>query len=191
MRGGMRYTALAVVDLSLYGGTYYKAWSGSAKTSRNKWLHQSDTKIIETDIDTYMSYYDRSIVPNKMREIFKKQIYDYSKIYGNNVHFFLAQDKNTNQPLSGFCCVDDFEANQSLHLVAFRSEKNIPRYVGIGLINYWMEHLQRVGIRYANLGVVWQKGDPKSWIGYSDFKMHFSPKIYRYENPLFKIRWNK
>jgi hypothetical protein len=184
---GIKYTALAVADLNLNECLYYKNWSSSSKTSRNKWLSQTDYNIVETDVVAYMAHYDASIVPLKMRNVFKKQIYDYIEVYKSDVHFFLAIEVKTEKVLSGFCCVDDFESNQSLHLVGFRSVADIPRYIGIGIIDYWMKHLQKIGIRYANLGVVWQKGDPKDWIGYSNFKMHFSPAIFRFEKPLFKL----
>lgn len=190
MRAGIRYTSLAVKNINQNNGLYYKDWSSSAKTSRNKWLGQSEYKIVETDVVRYMMHYDTSIVPAKMRQIFKKQIYDFIKIYKTDVHFFLAQETTSGKIISGFCCVDDFDSDQSLHLVGFRSIAKIPRHVGIGIIDHWMTHLQKIGIKYANLGVVYQKGDPKEWIGYSNFKLHFNPVIYRFEKPLFKITWN-
>ena len=80
MFGNVRYTALAVVDLKSVGVKYFESWSGSAKTSRSKWLAQRKYKLTVTDMETYIVHYGHSTVSEKLRNVFTKQIRDYKSV---------------------------------------------------------------------------------------------------------------
>jgi hypothetical protein len=44
-----------------------------------------------------------------------------------------------------------------------------------------------LGLRVLDFGVFWAPGDPKSWMGFSQFKAQFNIHFIRY--PLALARW--
>jgi hypothetical protein len=186
LRVGVAIQRTGFVDLK--DGVNPGLWTNHAQRHLKKWLKSQDEwEIFEPTLEEFITAYRKSpkdiILKLMFIDILKKEI----KAHKKNVRMFCGRKKETGEIEAGFVALDIPEVKQSLHLISFlhNSAKDSP--LGYGLINYWFNSIIEKGFRFADFGIFWKKGDPRSWRGYSRFKSQFGTQFVDYPKPL--VRW--
>ncbi len=166
---------------------YWSDWTDHAKRHRKKWLKDESYEIVEVPLEEFGKAYHASGKLPSMRKDFIKLLIRRIKTHGDDVHLFVARNKQTKQIISGLAVCDLPDVSCSMHLVAFLHPKFEKTSAGVGLIDHWYKHCQTVGIRFPHFGLIWAPGDPRSWKGYSKFKRNFNLFVLKYPLPLIRF----
>lgn len=168
---------------------YFKQWSNTFKTYYYRFLRQQDYKIIEVDCEEYCLQYKHyakegiSVNRNTTQARFLSLPSE-----SNKTHFYFLLHQG--EIMSGVAIVDCFSVKQSYYLSAFTRRDRAPKESGLWLCNYWMKESGKRGLLFANLGIVWTKGQPKEWKGFSDFKMKFNPQLLVLKRELIRFTFS-
>lgn len=168
---------------------YFKNWNETTRRYRNRWNKQVELGSVfikKVSKDEYLEEYKYGVLPKIQKQFFINKTENFAKIYGKDLEFLLAYDLSGNC-LGGLSYVYDFLTSQSVHFTAFVTKLGDVTPAGVGLIDFWVRECIDRKIPFATLGIVWSKGQPNSWKGYSDFKLHFKPKIFSYKNVYVKF----
>ena len=185
-----RRSTTAFIDMEKQGAEYWLSWSQHARRYRKKWLAQKTLVIEVITKEDFVEAYNKSTLKVSLRELFSKSIHRHSAVYGTDVSFLVVKERATREILAGLMAVDDCSTNRTFHPVAFIVETAKKTEASLGLMDYWIKETHKKKIRFLDLGIVWMPGDPSSWKGYSQFKMHFHPRLIRYPAPLIRFFWN-
>ena len=186
-----RRSTTAFIDLEEQGDEYWLHWSQHARRYRKKWLSQKELVIEVVTKEEFLEAYQKSTLKATLRGLFSKSIHRYSEVYGTDVSFLVVKERESQKILAGLMAVDDLGTNRTFHPVAFIVPAAKKTEASLGLMDYWIQETRKKGIRFLDLGIVWMPGDPPSWKGYSQFKMHFHPKLIQYPAPLIRFFWNR
>jgi hypothetical protein len=168
---------------------YKKKWSESAKRVLRKWQLQERYTIAEISLDTYLAVYKNSTVVPFIKQTYSKLLPVYSENYESDLVCYGVIDTTTGQCIAGLATVYEKETDQSKHISAFLLPEAYKTDAGTALIEHWVQETKARDLSYANFGIVWKKGDPNSWKGYSNFKLHFGLTRVIHQAPLTKILW--
>jgi hypothetical protein len=187
----VRKSTTALIDLEAQGEDYWSNWSQHARRYRKQWLAQGESVIEVVSKEQFIDAYSQSTLKPSLRAFFTKSIHRYSNVYGTDVSFLVVKERSADEIIAGLMAVYDFDANRTFHPVAFITLAAKKTTASLGLIDYWVRETKQKGIRFLDLGIVWMPGDPPSWKGYSQFKMHFHPRLIRYPAPFLRFFWNR
>ena len=185
MMKGFKLAPCALVDLS--EEEYWKEWTKTLRQYRTKWETQDEYEIKKVDRDEFAHWYRMLGRPRSLVRAAVEALDSHIKESENNVGMFMLKHTASGDVVAGIATIDARDVGQSYYLMAFLDKKNAPRAAGLWLISNWMTLCKEKGIRFANLGVVWEPGESKGWKGFTEFKMHFHPIIMEYQKPLFRL----
>jgi hypothetical protein len=168
---------------------YKKKWSESVKRALRRWQSQERYIITEISLDTYLAAYTNSTVIAYIKQTYSKLLPVYSQNYLSDFVCYGVIDTTTGQCIAGLSTVYEKETDQSKHVSAFLLNEAYKTDAGTALMNHWVQETNSQKLSYANFGIVWKKGDPNSWKGYSAFKLHFGLTRVIHQTPLTKILW--
>lgn len=175
----------AIVPLA--SETYWDTWSHGTKNHRTRLYAQSEYQIITSDIDTFLIHFKQHARPRYTVAPCNKMLIRQKKEYGDGMQFFLLQNTVTNIISAGIAVADYPDVGQAYYVASFYAREHIPRQAGVWLLNTWFMECKKKGMLYANLGTIYAPGQPKSWKGFSQFKMNFNPYIITCRKPLVRI----
>lgn len=168
---------------------YFKQWSDTFKTYYYRFLRQQKYVIAEVTCEEYCSYYERYVKKGVSVIRNTSQARKLSLPSENNkTHFYVLL--NQGEVLSGIATVDCFSVKQSYYLSAFTRRDRAPKESGLWLCHQWMKESSSRGILFANFGIVWTRGQPKEWKGFSDFKMKFNPHLLVLQRELVRFTFS-
>ncbi|HCC05981.1 TPA: hypothetical protein DEP94_01300 [Candidatus Nomurabacteria bacterium] len=185
---GFRLSTVVISDL--ISDEYWKSWSETARRYRTKWGTQTDYEINDLDLETFTSYYMKFGLPKETRRLSMEALERRIKLNKDSIRIISLTNKVDKKIVAGMVFIDDKNISQSYYLTAFMDKDTAPAQAGLWLINYWFVKLKENGIRFANFGPIWTRGQPKSWKGFTEFKSHFRPITLKYKRPLFKFILN-
>lgn len=186
----MRELNSGVVDLES-PRDFTSMWSDHAKRQLAKWHKQSEFEIVEMSLEEFtLAYKESKALDVVTRHDFIK-VMEFQKKHGMHIYFYGARNKSSGVVVSGLAVTDYPSLALSTHTIAFTHKKEKNSFAGTALIHHWYTESQKRNLRFLNFGVIWKKGDPKAWIGYSKFKKQFSPYILAFPVPFIKIVWPK
>ncbi len=170
--------------------TYWKEWSSHARRHREKWLREEKYEIVPVQIEEFSEAFHASKkIEWLTRTGFIRVLKFRLKRHPENVRLFAARDKQTQEIIAGLAVIQYPDIRQSIHTVSFIHDKARHTSVGVGLIHHWYEQGIKEGIRYFNFGLVWKKGNPRAWKGYSIFKKQFNLYLVCYPKAVVKFFW--
>ena len=186
------------MDLMMYGfsdigdgNEYWKNWSEHAKRQRKKWLVQLETEweLFTPKPEEFYAAYRKAKKDILLKTMMINYVKKFVKRHGALVYFIAARRKNMpNASIeAGFAFLDIPEARQSLHLASYILESAKESAAGTGMMDYWFGTAVKRGIRFLDFGVYRQKGEPRSWRGFTRFKGQFDVHYMKYPKPL--VRW--
>ncbi len=172
---------------------YKEDWSKHAKRHTKKWEEDNAHSIKKVSFDEFSeSYKDSGKLDWILRTGFMRVLQFHVEKHVEDVTMLLVRNIETGKSVAGLATVDYPDAGQSEHLISFMCREAEGTSVGYGLIDEWYKYAIKKGISFLNFGLVWKKGDPKSWKGYSQFKRQFGLRLVWYPRNYFKITfWNK
>jgi hypothetical protein len=166
-------------------GDYWTPWSDHAKRHRKKWLAQTHLSIEEISFEAFTEAFNASGKLPKARagsiEALRRRVGHEN----HHVRFFGAYYNKRIVAALAVCDLRDISL--SVHCAAFNHPDFEKTSVGTGLIDHWYKHCQKENIRFAYFDIVWSPGDPKGWIGYSNFKKQFRPYLLTSPLPFVKF----
>lgn len=174
----------AIINLSRE--EYWSDWSHSTKNHRARWFTQNEYEIVAVDIDAFIPYFIQYARPASVSHYCVKAMKREYGVYGDNMRFFVLKRKEDGTICAGISVVDFPDISQSYYAFSFYARDKIPRQSGVWLLNYWFMECVKRHITYANLGTVYAPGQPRSWKGFSEFKMYFRPFIVVAQEPLWR-----
>jgi len=183
--GRLKQIGIAKVD----SPRYFRNWSKHAQRHRKKWLNQKEFEISETDFETFKkAYHFSKSVDWFLRIGFLRVIKYHLGRHKEDVHLFCARSKKDGKIIGGLAVVDYPDISQSTHVISFISPFAKNTSVGVGLIDHWHQHALENKLRFLNFGLVWRKGNPRAWKGYSRFKKQFNLYLLVCPRSLIKFR---
>lgn len=166
---------------------YYKHWSSHAQRHRKQWL-KHDWEIATVSMEDYLAAYKYATMDKFLKFLFSNLLRQKVKTHGANVKIVGARPRTPHAPVeAGFVHVDVPEAQQSIHLMSFHTERAKDVSAGTGLMDYWFQYAPTAGIRYLDFGCFWTPGEPNSWKGFSHFKGQFGLQFVDFPRPM--ARW--
>lgn len=167
---------------------YQQNWSNHVRRHQKKWQKQNQYELVEVDGLTFIkAYRDSKVLDFIIREGFVRVIKYHLKTHPENLIFIAAKNKENKKIMAGLAVINYPDISLSTHLISFINHEAKKTSVGVGLIDYWFQLSLQNKIRFLNFGIVWKKGDPRSWQGYSNFKKQFGLHLINYPRPFFKI----
>jgi len=167
---------------------YWQEWSPHAQRHRKKFDKDSDCEIIEIGLDEFCEAYRKCGQPDYVTcRMFIRSLKIVGKYDFLNLHLFAARDKKDSNIFAGLATVGHPDILSSRHYISFIDKNSIHGSAGYGMIDRWHKDCLNRGFKFLDLGIIWKKGDPKSWQGYSNFKKQFNPYIICYPQSLFRI----
>lgn len=167
---------------------YLLRWSQHARRHLRKWKKDEEHFLREVDFFEFEKAY---LVSGKLdlflRTGFMRAVRFHAERHPENLSLFLVRDKKTKKDIAGLATVDYPDISQSHHLASFLCQEAQKTSVGYGLIDNWFLETQKKGIAWLDFGVVWQKGNPVSWKGYSNFKRQFGLHLVSYPRSYLKL----
>lgn len=183
---GANQKGLAIVE----DENYWQKWSGHAKRHRKNYLKDDSYEIIEADPDSFMDAYKKCGKLDAMtRAMFLRGLKINDQHNHDNLHLYAARDIKDKKIFAGLAVVNHPEISLSRHFISFINKGVYNTSAGYGLIDYWHKDCLKKNIKFLNFGIIWEKGDPAAWRGYSQFKKQFNLHIMRQPRSLFKIIW--
>jgi hypothetical protein len=177
----------AIVSLE---GEYWKNWAHGTKAHRNKWTHQTEFEIVRGTVQEFISLFKKYSRPRHTVRACADSILKQKVLHGDKMNFLFLKHIATGEISAGICTIDYPSVNQSYYAYSFYAREYIPRQAGVWLLDAWFQKCLKRGTVYANLGTVYAPGQPKSWKGFSQFKMYFDPLIFTYQPPLCKFTFS-
>jgi len=167
---------------------YWQEWSLRARRQRKKWLEEKNFEMFETDINTFKTAYRGSIKGGLILGIGFLRVLDWQIKHGNKyIHLFVVRRSSDQKIVAGLAVMDYPDVSESCHTISFIKNEVRNTAIGVGMIDYWYGHCLKNNIQFPNFGRVWQKGDPHSWKGFSEFKQNFNIHQIIYDKPYYKI----
>lgn len=151
-------------------------WAANARRLTEQRL-KDPFEILRVSIDEFASSYHQSgYLDPLLRHGFIRVIRDHLKVHPENVAILFF--KKNGSLLGGTVFVDYPDIQSSHYLISFLTSEGRAQSAGYGFIYWWYKHMLEKKLTWADFGIVWQKGDPVSWQGYSEFKRRFNPRVY-------------
>ncbi len=172
--------------------SYFQDWSKHARRHRERWLRDERYEMVLVSLDEYANAYHASKKLDWLtRTGFIRVLKYHVERHSEDVRLIAARDKQTRELVAGLAVIHCPDIQQSFHTTSFICDSVRQTSVGVGLIDYWYSLGIKEGIRFFNYGIVWQKGDPSAWKGYSKFKRQFNLYLIIYPKPLLKFVFSK
>lgn len=171
---------------------YWKEWSHHAQRHRTRFLKDDRFTIQKVDIDAFATaYHSTRKLGWLLRTGFIRVLRHHLERHPKDVHLFGVIEKRTEKIVAGLAVIDYPDISQSFHTIAFIHPSVRHTSVGFGLIDHWYQYAREKGIRCLNFGLVWRKGNPRAWKGYSKFKRQFHLHLICYPQSLVKFVWRE
>lgn len=170
--------------------TYWKEWSSHAKRHREKWLKQDRFEITPVTLEEFsQAFHASKKIDWLTRTGFIRVLTFRHKRHPQNLRLYGVREKQTRLIVAGLAIVQYPDIRQSIHTVSFIHDHVRQTSIGVGLIHHWYEQGIQDGMRYFNFGLVWKKGNPRAWKGYSVFKKQFNLYLICYPKAVWKFLW--
>jgi hypothetical protein len=163
-----------------------RGWSSHARRHLARWRRDPTWSVREIGPDEYLAAYARSTQDLVLRVMFGAILKEKLRTHPGLTRI-LGASRDGRPIEAGFVCVDVPETAESTHLMSFIVPTARDTSAAVGLMDAWFRASRERGFRWADLGLFWQKGDPRDWKGFSRFKAQFGTRYLRYPTPLMRL----
>lgn len=178
------YTLIGRVD-------YFNDWPETTRYYRRKWIKDLLGKkytIERAGLDEYKDAYLQSSVVKKvgLRQIAKLE--RKMKVASEHLDLWVVQRVRDKKIVAGLGVINSPTYHSSNHFSAFMHEDAKKDRVSLALVDHWFKQSIKNNITLLDFGIFWQKGDPNSWKGFSQFKGQFNVTFISLPPRLFKLK---
>jgi hypothetical protein len=167
-------------------GPIDRDWTAHARRHLKRW-RASGWSVREIPLEDYRDAYSGSSQDVILRTMFGSILNGKLKGHQGLARIYGASAAPGGPVEAGFISIDAPETSESLHLMSFIRPAAEASSAGTGLMAHWFDVARERGTKYLDFGIFWQKGDPRSWKGFSRFKSQFGIRFVRYPTPLVRI----
>lgn len=167
-------------------GEFERGWSSHARRHLARWRRDATWAARPITAEEYLAAYAHSTQDLVLRLMFGRILKEKLRTHPGLVRIYGAA-KDGGAIEAGFVCVDVPETEESLHLMSFIRPSARGSSAAVGLMERWYRTSAEQGLRWLDFGLFWQKGDPRSWKGFSRFKAQFGIRYLRYPTPLMRL----
>jgi hypothetical protein len=191
--GGSPRKLLALLYAS--DDSYALSWNKTARYQKNVWekIKGKGFEIKEVDVHNFREAYRKSATWQKLDPVVRVSLMNNSeerKRKGDlRVGYFIFLKNKTDTILGGLSYESSRVCPNSYYTIGFVHSYHEKLPVMTALFVEWIERERKEGVRWFNFGILWKKGDPKSWKGYSEFKKKYGVIEYGLPQSLGKIKW--
>lgn len=143
-------------------------------------VHTFDIEYRKSDTYKHIDPY----VARRLAEMMKKR-----SVCGVEMRFVFLVCKAENSVRAGIAYESSKKAKNTYYTIGFLKNRKERVPLMVGLIHEWLTVSKEAGMKYANFGLMYKEGDPKSWQGFSTFKEKFGVKKVMLPPSLVKIVW--
>lgn len=165
---------------SIVTENYKTKWSETARRDLKK-FQEIQTEIELCSKDSFLLGMKNSVSKRNIQGVAQALV---EQTQDEGVTYWIVKDNN-NEVLGGLAVVD--YDNISHNLTSYITYKGIGLSVGTGLVNTWYQYALINKIKYLNFGYIREQGEPKSWVGFSNFKRKFIDMEIVLSNGYFKF----
>lgn len=166
-----RLEGFAIVD----GKDYTARWSESARRYLRKWKKEYEHTAYQIEpatLEVFLAGYAQGSVRKDIRAMYTSTL-ERKVARGANVDLWIVRHLSSGDIAAGMAFINSPSCKGSYYLCGFVSPSHEHVPAMIGLIDAWYQRAHAQGIRFLHFGRFWQKGDPKDWKGFSQFKAKF------------------
>lgn len=170
---------------------YYMLWSRRTREYRSTWVKNNLNKTHTIELvpyEVFLPVYKQSIVGKKIGSLLLKEIERRIRAATTPIEFWCVKDISRNIFVAGAAVEYSHTCKSVYYISGFYTDKAEKAPLMIGLFSHLFEHAKSEGMYYMDFGIFWQKGEPKAWLGFSDFKSKFGtqfaenpPVVFRFE----------
>jgi len=152
--------------VSLVAENYQEKWSETARRDLKK-FQSAPVEIVVSEENSFLYHLKYSVSDTGVQRVVRSLVKNFEK---EVVKYWIAKEKN-GEVLGGLAIID-YE-NSSYNVASYITKKGISICTGTGLVAQWYQYALENKIKYLNFGHMREKGDPRSWEGFSNFKRKF------------------
>ena len=172
------------------GVDYAQSWSRKAKYERLKWrkLCEDGTyRVEEVSWDEFAALYGRSTVRKQVGSYLIHMFERKWRAHPEHISMWGARNLSTGELVAGLGVINSPTCRGSLYAVGCKvASDESPAMVG--LFDHWFEVSLANRVRFLQLGHFWIPGKPKSWKGFSTFKLKFKPTLVLHPPALYRFQ---
>lgn len=168
---------------------YEKIWAANARRDRKIWIdrHSNSYSIEIVPYQEFKAaYLNATIDPIMKRLLLQSTVYEHTKSNPTKLSLWGVRRKEDGSVVAGMATLDSPTCKGSYNLASFYLYKVRKDLVMTGLVDHWFAESQKKGLRFLQFGSFYQPGDPKSWIGFSNFKSKFGIQYVTRPPTLYK-----
>jgi hypothetical protein len=167
-----RIDGYAVVDHA-----YAERWQKNARRDLRLWQENFLHKSYEIEVlsfDEFCATYAHSTVARKIGlELLRVLERKLALPTAHHIKLWGVRNKNTGAIIAGTAAVYSPSQSASIRECPFILPEARHCFAMTGLMAHWFDHSLREGITLHQFTHFRQKGDPRDWRGFSEFKSHF------------------
>jgi hypothetical protein len=164
---------------------FTKNWSSITKRKLKQFMTDSSLVTVDCTLEEFNTNYIKLTLKPQIANFLNKVVAIKRKRHGERVGYFLVKEGDA--ILGGFAYMDVNEVNCSMMITSFVSKYCTKNYIGVGMVNNWFSLCRQRALRYADFDTFYSYGDPKNWLGFSNFKAQFNTTMYVYPPVQTKI----
>ncbi|MDB5224936.1 MAG: hypothetical protein JWO43_558 [Candidatus Adlerbacteria bacterium] len=190
---GWRYTRIETYS-DITNSQYWKSWSKTTRQARKRWLNDVAGKTHIVRIATYEEYergYTESVVAKRTKGdsiYMARQLEQYTP---DTMTYWIAECMEDKTIKAGIAITSSPSTSNAYYAAAYLHQDSGDYPLMIGLFDEWYKTATAQGYKYLHLGEIWTPGKPKSWKGFSVFKLKFGVICIAYRPVLVRFVWGR
>lgn len=178
--------------LHITGRTQYdEHWSDSARRDKKlfRTRYAQDYRIETASYREFADAYVRGTIKPILKQLLLRGTLEpHVEKNPEQTTLWVARRNADNKIVAGLASLDSPTSSASYYLAGFylKEVKMVPLMTA--LVDTWCSTSQRKGMRFLHFGLFYQRGDPRSWKGYSNFKAKFGIQYVARPPVLYTVR---
>lgn len=181
-------TVYAFVDIR-NKESYVMEWKRTFRNYVHQWKKQTTYLIKKVDSQSFKNMYCQ-FSGAAFSSISAHGLARNASLPNVSASYYVLFEKQNEEAVAGVSTIDFLASGQSYYYAAFTRKDIAPPQAGLWLCNIWAQESSAKGVEYLNLGGIISDSSPRSWKGFSDFKVKFNPKYRILAKDFFRVTFS-
>lgn len=175
---------------------YVATWNKNARHNLRLWKeieHEGRYRLEEVSIEEFAAAYRKSIVSKKIGDELVRVLERKMQMLEVAPHIAIwgVRDTQTGELIAGTGAAYSPTFRTSIRECSFITPAARKVYASTALMDRWFSWAITKGAQYLFFTHFWQKGEPREWKGFSEFKSHFGLTYISYPPTLWRFQKGK
>jgi hypothetical protein len=175
---------------------YRTRWEHNARHDAKVWREKylgAEYRIDELSTEEFSDAYRQSSVSKKTGGLLLEALLRKLELPERKgaVRLLGVKENKTGRIIAGTAILSSLTLSSSVRECPFMLPESRGIPASTGLIDHWFQESLENGIKNLFFTGFWQKGDPRSWKSFSEFKSHFGLRYYAYPPLLWRFERGK